>query len=228
LKGSVSDVASDIFSPKTLGEAIRLLQDRAGINREQFARACGVSPASITNYLAGNTTPQAAVLRRMSNELAQLLNVDPVHLWVELGGLVDVSPPSGNGRRSIQLAEDIHRRIGEALSAGDAEGLLDLCTDDIVIHIPGRNPFSGEFRGKDGARTIAGMMMQLSGGETKFEAELISATNQHAVHVHRARMKVGAELMDMRSLIICFIRDGKISEVWIYPEDQYLVDDFWA
>ena len=32
----------------------------------------------------------------------------------------------------------------------------------------------------------------------------------------------------MRTLIVCHIRDDKISEVWIYPEDQYLVDDFWA
>jgi len=227
-EGSVTDVSSDIFSPKTLGEAIRVLQDRAGMNREQLARASGVSPTSITNYVAGNTTPQAAVLRRMSNELAQRLKLDPVHLWVELGALVDGHPGSGDGWRSHQLMQETHRRIGEALSAGTAESLIDLCTDDIVIHIPGRNPFSGEFRGKDGAKAIAEMMMQMSGGETKFEAELISATNEHTVHIHRTLMKVGADSVDMRTLIVCHIRDDKISEVWIYPEDQYLVDDFWA
>jgi ketosteroid isomerase-like protein len=221
-------VASEIFSPKTLGEALRLLQDRAGMNRGQLARACRVSPASITNYLTGSTTPQAGVLRRISNALADRLSIDPVHLWVELGVLVDASPPSRVARRPSKSAEALHHRIGEALSTGDVDGILALCADDITIHVPGRNPFSGEFRGKAGVKAILGLMAELSTGDTKFEAELISATNEHTVHIHRTRLHVGAELLDMRSLVVCYIREGVISEVWIYPEDQYLVDDFWA
>jgi transcriptional regulator with XRE-family HTH domain len=117
VEGSVSDVSSDIFSPKTLGEAIRVLQDRARMSREQLARGCGVSPASITNYLTGNTSPPAAVLRRLSNVLAEGLSIDPIQLWVELGALVDVSPPSSVGRRTSRSAEGIHRQIGEGVNA---------------------------------------------------------------------------------------------------------------
>ncbi len=220
--------AGDIFAPKNLVEALRLLQGRAGMSREELAKGCGVSAASMSNYFNGTSVPSATVLRKISNVLADRLGLDPVHLWVELGMLIDVSSPSAPAKRPKRpTGEAIHRVIEHALATGDVEEALELCSDEVVLHVPGRNPFSGEYMGKEGISMIAELVGQLSGGEAQFKAELLSASDQHTMHVQSVQMMVQGEVLDTRSLIVCYLREGKISEVWVYPEDQYLMDNFW-
>jgi ketosteroid isomerase-like protein len=158
--------------------------------------------------------------------LADRLDIDPVHLWVELGVLVEASPRPRRAGRS--RPEAIHREIERALSTGDVEDVLALCAEDVLVHVPGRNPFAGEYRGKQGVMAIGGLLKELSGGQAELKTEPITATNHLAVHMHRVRMEVQGEVLDMHSLVVSYFRDDKIAEVWIYPEDQYQVDDFWA
>jgi uncharacterized protein len=45
--------------------------------------------------------------------------------------------------------EQLLRREYQAFAAADLETLASIFTDDIVYHIPGRNPLSGAYVGRD-------------------------------------------------------------------------------
>ncbi len=42
-----------------------------------------------------------------------------------------------------------YRRTADAFRAQDEEALRDLIADDVIWHVPGRNPMAGEVRGRD-------------------------------------------------------------------------------
>src|SRR6266571_5203063 len=77
------------IAPQSLGEAIRLLQFRARLTREELASLAGISPASMTNYLYGLSSPSVAVFRRIAAVLAERLGVNPARLWMDLGALLE-------------------------------------------------------------------------------------------------------------------------------------------
>jgi DNA-binding XRE family transcriptional regulator len=80
---------STVIQPRTLGEALRLLQRRAGLNRDDMARLVGVSSGSLSNYLNDASTPSASMLRRIVALLAHRLGLEGTQLWVEFGDFLD-------------------------------------------------------------------------------------------------------------------------------------------
>jgi hypothetical protein len=80
---------STVIQPRTLGEALRLLQRRAGLNRDDMARLVGVSSGALSNYLNDATTPSASMLRRIVTLLAHRLGLEGSLLWVEFGDFLD-------------------------------------------------------------------------------------------------------------------------------------------
>jgi ketosteroid isomerase-like protein len=216
----------EVFAPEGLAEALRVLQNRAKMNRDELASAVGVSSNSMSNYLNGGSAPSVSVLRKLNNLLAERLGLDPVHLWIELGMLVDVPSAHAVGRREKKRSEEIHRAIEAALSTGDVEEVLRFCHEDIVVHVPGRNPMSGEYRGKKQVAALAGVVMQLKDQGVWFKAETVAVSDQRTVHVHALHLNEGEG--EVRSLVVCHIQEGKITEVWVYPEDQHQADDVWT
>jgi transcriptional regulator with XRE-family HTH domain len=77
--------------PITLGEALRLLQVRAQVSRDELARMTDLSHGTISNYISNRSIPQANVLRRIARVLGHLLGEDPERLWSELGSVLDAT-----------------------------------------------------------------------------------------------------------------------------------------
>lgn len=46
------------------------------------------------------------------------------------------------------------RKVDEALLAGDFAGFLALHTEDVVMHVPGSSPLSGDHLGRDGIAAV--------------------------------------------------------------------------
>lgn len=86
-----SAVHESELTPQSLGEALRLLRNRARLRRDQLAAAAGVSAGAVSNYENDVSAPSAAALRRVSNSLAEHLGVDAAGLWAELGRILDSS-----------------------------------------------------------------------------------------------------------------------------------------
>ena len=45
--------------------------------------------------------------------------------------------------------EELMRKYAEAWERGDVKAAENFYADDVVLHMPGRNQFSGIFRGKE-------------------------------------------------------------------------------
>jgi ketosteroid isomerase-like protein len=94
---------------------------------------------------------------------------------------------------------DLLRRYSATLTAARAAEILPFFTDDCVLHIPGRSPHAGDYRGQDAVLAYYTRIFQDTEG--KFE-------------------NLGID--DIR------IDDGKIAEIWVRDWDQYAYDELFA
>lgn len=85
------------LGPESLGEALRMLRHRTRANRDDLARASGVSTGAISNYENDVSTPSAPTLRRVAHALAPLLGVQPRDLWEQLGEILDMQDRHARG-----------------------------------------------------------------------------------------------------------------------------------
>lgn len=126
----------------------------------------------------------------------------------------------------MALIEDAIRQATDALNRGDTERFLSFHADDVVIHFPGRSPFAGDHRGQEAARQL--IQGQIQGGGQS-EIHDILASGEHAVLLSLVQFTPpGGQVMEDRQVIVFHHRDGKFSEVWVYPEDQYQTDEMIA
>lgn len=79
----------DVASPRTLGEALRVLVYRAGMTSASLAEKAGVAAQTISNYFNDNTEPPASVLGRLAGVLADALREDPARLLLELSRVAE-------------------------------------------------------------------------------------------------------------------------------------------
>ena len=81
------------LGPESMGEALRLLRQRARLSRDDLAARAGVSAGAISNYENDVSAPSAAVLRKLTLAFADALDRDPAQLWEQLGDLLDRQEP---------------------------------------------------------------------------------------------------------------------------------------
>jgi ketosteroid isomerase-like protein len=116
----------------------------------------------------------------------------------------------------------------DALAQGDVAQAMSFYTEDAIFHYPGRNPLSGEYRGKDQVVALLGRVMHETDGAFRPEIHDILASDDHVaalVTVHAAR---GGTSVEWQSVDLFHVRDGKLSEHWVIEVDQDLVDEFWS
>jgi ketosteroid isomerase-like protein len=80
---------------------------------------------------------------------------------------------------------ELMRKASELLNAGDFPGFLALHTEDVVMHVPGNGPLSGDHRGQDRIAAVFQKEMELldaprsSSLTTTSEATTTSSHSSH-------------------------------------------------
>jgi len=126
-----------------------------------------------------------------------------------------------------QPSEELLRQGFEAFSRGDVAAFAALLADDIVFHFPGRGPLAGDHRGKDQVLATVAKQSELTGGTFRVELHDVLANDEHAVALNVARAERGGKSWEDNAVLVFHIRDGKISEFWLHPGDQYAGDEFF-
>jgi len=121
--------------------------------------------------------------------------------------------------------EDLLRREYDAFAREDFTSLDEIFADDIVYHVPGHNPFSGDYQGKEAVYELFRQDRQAS-----FRSEIhdILANDRHAVAltvVHGARQ---GKILEDITVHVVHVVDGRITEAWFFPGDQAASDAFWS
>lgn len=111
--------------------------------------------------------------------------------------------------------------------ASDFATVTDTWSDDVVVHIPGRNDFAGTFRGKKDALDVS---VRLQKWAPRYPVDIHDwlVGEKHAVVLTRERAVRGGETLDADRLYVFHLSGGKISEIWIFHPQQRDVDRFYS
>jgi ketosteroid isomerase-like protein len=121
--------------------------------------------------------------------------------------------------------EVLLRREYEAFAQRDLATLDEVFAEDVVYHIPGHNPFSGDHRGKEAVFRLFEEDRRVS-----FRSEIhdVLANDRHAVALTRVYGEREGRVLDDITVHIVHVVAGRITEAWFFPQDQAASDAFWA
>ncbi|MCX6431365.1 MAG: nuclear transport factor 2 family protein [Actinobacteria bacterium] len=121
--------------------------------------------------------------------------------------------------------QDTVRRIYEAYAAMDIAGIDALMVDEPVMHVPGRHPLSGVYRGKEAMWGYLAQVAAVSGGEGGFVVHAVTVDDEG----HCVALLTGTIRQFVRPVIhVWSVRDGLLAEYWEANLDQQAEDDFWT
>jgi ketosteroid isomerase-like protein len=126
---------------------------------------------------------------------------------------------------AVHPNEELLRREYEAFARGDREALEGIFADGITYHIPGRNPSSGTYRGKEEVFALFARDRDVA-----FESELhdVIANDSHAIALSSIKAEAGGLVYEDLSVHVVHVIDGRIAEAWFFPGDQYAADELWS
>jgi len=125
--------------------------------------------------------------------------------------------------------EDLVREGFAAFGRGDLDALQSqFYAEDIRWHFPGKSPFGGDFEGVAEVIKWLGRSFEASDGTIRLELHDVVANDEHAVALFTARAERAGKHLEDNTVQVAHIRDGKETEVWFYPADQYATDEFWS
>jgi ketosteroid isomerase-like protein len=110
---------------------------------------------------------------------------------------------------------------------GDIGAFIDLQSDDVVWHVPGRNTLSGDYKGKQGVTDFI-TKLGTNFPETKIELHDILANDEHATAMMTISSSKDGKSISQSYVHVFHVKDSKITEFWELPLDQYLEDEFYS
>jgi uncharacterized protein len=116
----------------------------------------------------------------------------------------------------------------DALNNGDIDTFLGMHSDDVKLHVTGRNAASGDFEGRQGVARAFQQQMQLLDGPPAFETHDALGSDDHAVLLGVQRLTRGGKTLELQTTVVAHIKDGKFTEVWVATNDPYAEDEFYS
>ena len=121
------------------------------------------------------------------------------------------------------------REYFDTFARGDFDAVREYFSDDVVWHVSGYHPLSGEYRGKDALITYFERARDLTGGTLTLEPGAIMANDQHIGLFLRVRGERNGRTLDAELAEAFTVEpDGTWSEFWAMPDDQAAIDEFWS
>jgi len=124
--------------------------------------------------------------------------------------------------------EDLVREGFAAFGRGDVDTLRKQLFTDVRWHIPGRNPFAGDYEGPDQVLQFFARIFEATGGTFSAELHDVLANDERAVALYTARGERAGKQLNDNMVNTYHFRDGKFSEIWTQTTDQYAQDEFWS
>ncbi len=115
-----------------------------------------------------------------------------------------------------------------AFGRGDLDAIRTYLAEDVHLHYPGRGAFGGDHEGADRVIGTMAKQAELAGGTYRTELHDVLANDDRAVALHTVRAERAGKKLEIATILIFRIRDGKMSEIWIMFSDLYAEDEFWA
>lgn len=118
-------------------------------------------------------------------------------------------------------------RYASAWLAGDRAALAACYHDDFTLHYFGRNPLAGDHSGKAAALGILAEVTRRTNRRLLAIIDIMAGPERSALLV-RERFERDGKTAEVERLLVYAVRDGLLSECWVYDQDQAMVDAFLA
>ncbi|HJR44001.1 MAG TPA: nuclear transport factor 2 family protein [Actinomycetota bacterium] len=121
------------------------------------------------------------------------------------------------------------RKGYEAFQQGDMATLAELFAQDVVWHVPGDSPISGDYKGQEEVFGYFGKLVQETEGSFKLDIEAMFADAERGVAVHRLTAdRQGKHLDSYSANVYTYDSDGRITEAWQMSTDTQAASEFFS
>lgn len=112
---------------------------------------------------------------------------------------------------------------------GDLEALRAFFVDDVVWHVGGNHPLSGDYRGKESLFAYLRDVRESTGGSLALTPEAVLGNDRHVAMFVRVQGERNDKTLDVSMAeMVTVAPDGRWSEFWAMADDQDAVDAFWS
>lgn len=128
----------------------------------------------------------------------------------------------------VYLDKKTIKQLIDAFNQRNFEPSSKLFSEDVILHCPGRNRISGDYRGKTGL--IEFWQKQIALTNEKFKAEVIAVSQGEGnlVLIIELTTQVGEQFFSWRRVNHYKVIEGRVVEAWIYEGDQYTADTVFS
>ena len=121
------------------------------------------------------------------------------------------------------------RRGYEAFKTGDLQALRELFDESVVWHVPGNSALAGDYKGIEEVFGFFGRILEETQGTLKQEVHDVLANDDHAVALLTVNAERNGKRLEWRDAHISHVSpQGKVTEFWVFSEDNAAVDAFWS
>ena len=124
--------------------------------------------------------------------------------------------------------EDLVRRGYVAFGTGDVATLRELFADDVVWHVGGRSPITGDYKGKNEVLGFFAQLAERAGGTFRVDVHEVLANDVHVVALVTLTAERAGKTLHDEGTQVYQVQGGKVTESWFHPSDQYASDEFWS
>ena len=116
----------------------------------------------------------------------------------------------------------------DASSRGDIQSVFAIFDEDILWHVPGRGPLSGDYRGHANVLAFFKRFMERSGGTFRMEIDDVFAKGDRVVVLCRHTAQRGGQCWSSPQVEVWTVKNGRATVFWQYQGDQQTEDEFWS
>jgi uncharacterized protein len=140
---------------------------------------------------------------------------------------------------TTQVTPELVGKAYEALGSGDADKIAEFWAEDMVWIVPGHNPLSGVYNGRDAFIGFMGEVGKLSNNSFNMTAVAVMVGEDYSADVthnvgyragHEGKGEVPYTKLDIDVVHVLRWRDGKVIEGRgaIFGDGTTEYDQFWA
>jgi uncharacterized protein len=118
-------------------------------------------------------------------------------------------------------------RYATAWLGGDRAAIAACYHDEFTLHYAGQNPLAGTHRGKAAALAALAEVARRANRKLLGVDDIMAGPRRGAILARELFSRDG-RTAELERLLVYAVRDGLLSECWVYDSDQATVDAFFA
>ena len=118
-------------------------------------------------------------------------------------------------------------RYATAWLAGDRVAIAACYHDEFMLHYGGKNPLAGTHRGKAAALGVLAEVARRASRKLLGIDDILAGPQRGAILAREVFSRDG-RTAEFERLLVYAVRDGLLSECWVYDRDPAAVDLFFA